>query len=610
MRKSNTLLILFFLFSTLLNAQEYLHADGRYIFDGNGEEVILRGIGTGNWMIQEGYMMKSSGPANTQYEFEQKLIELIGAEKTDSFYNAWLSCHFTRTDVDSMKAWGFNSVRVAMHYKWFTPPIEDEPVAGQITWLDKGFIMIDSLLDWCGDNEMYLILDMHGAPGGQGKNASISDYDPSKPSLWESQANMDKLIALWKTLAARYSDESWMGGYDLINETNWDFENSGNQNGCNCTQNTPLRELFEDMIDAVRLVDQNHIIYLEGNCWANNYEGLSSLASYDDNLVFSFHKYWNYNDQESVQRIIDKRNNLDVPIWLGESGENSNTWFTNAIKLCEENKIGWSWWPVKKNGINNILMVKANQDYLDLIKYWKGNASQPTEEEAFHAVLSWAENHKIENCIVQYDVIDAMIRQPHTTETVPFKVHNTEDIIFVTDYDLGRNNHAYLDTDTGNYRSSTGISTAWNKGYSYRNDGVDIQACTDTDETNGYNVGWTADNEWLTYTLNTDSTAGYTLSIRYASGLNGGKIHFEADNVPITSQISLSGTGGRQNWTTITVNNVIVPAGQPTIKLVIDQQGMNLNYFKFSDPVTIGTIEFKALSSEASIDGNSVFLSE
>ncbi len=100
------------------------------------------------------------------------------------------------------------SVRVAMHYKWFTLPIEEEPIAGEQTWLNKGFEMIDSLLDWCGDNEMYLVLDLHGAPGGQGKNADISDYDPSKPSLWESQDNKDKTVALWQKLAERYSDET------------------------------------------------------------------------------------------------------------------------------------------------------------------------------------------------------------------------------------------------------------------------------------------------------------------------------------------------------------------------------------------------------------------
>ena len=78
---------------------------------------------------------------------------------------------------------------------------------------DKGFIMTDSLLSWCEQNEMYLILDLHAAPGGQGYDAAISDYDSDLPSLWESQANKDKMVALWTKLAERYVGEEWIGRY-------------------------------------------------------------------------------------------------------------------------------------------------------------------------------------------------------------------------------------------------------------------------------------------------------------------------------------------------------------------------------------------------------------
>ena len=317
-----------------LTAQGYLHAEGKNIVNGNGDTVILRGIGTGNWMLQEGYMMHTAGVAGTQHKFRAKLIETIGEVKTDSFYNAWLHNHFTRTDVDSMKAWGFNSVRVAMHYKWFTLPIEEEPVSGENTWLDKGFTMIDSLLDWCEDNEMYLILDLHGAPGGQGANADISDYDSSKPSLWESQENKDKTVALWRKLAERYTTETWIGGYDLINETNWTFP-EGN--------NSQLREIFENIIAAIREVDTNHIVFIEGNSYANDHSGLT--PPWDDNFVYSFHKYWSGTGPNDLDWILSLRDAYNVPLWLGESGENSNTWYTDLIYLSESNNIGWSWWP-------------------------------------------------------------------------------------------------------------------------------------------------------------------------------------------------------------------------------------------------------------------------
>ena len=214
-------LIIIFLLSSMFSWSQNLRTEGKNIVDGSGNEVILKGMGLGGWMLQEGYMMQSSEVADTQHEFKNRLIDLVGIDKTNEFYDAWLANHVTKKDIDSLAKWGFNSVRLPMHYNLFTLPIEDEPVTGSNTWLPKGFTMVDNLLDWCESNNMYLILDLHAAPGGQGANAAISDYDSSKPSLWESQDNKDKTIALWRKLAERYKDEPWIGGYDLLNEVNW-----------------------------------------------------------------------------------------------------------------------------------------------------------------------------------------------------------------------------------------------------------------------------------------------------------------------------------------------------------------------------------------------------
>lgn len=598
MQKLKIILILhfFILFTSTVYGQGFLHREGRYIYDGAGNEVILRGIGTGNWMLQEGYMMQTSGVAGTQHEFRNKLINTIGVEKTDSFYTAWLNAHFRRIDVDSMKSWGFNSIRVALHYKWFTPPIEEEPVQGEITWIDTGFTLLDSLLDWCSDNEMYLILDMHGAPGGQGKNADISDYDPSKPSLWESQDNKDKLIALWRKLAERYSNEPWIGGYDLINETNWPLPSG----------NAPLWNLMKDITAAIREVDQNHLIFVEGNGFANDFSGLPAI--WDDNLALSFHKYWSYNSAGSLNWMLNLRSSRNVPIWLGESGENSNVWFTSLIALCEKNRIGWSWWPVKKPGINNVLNVSINEDYTRLINYWKGTAMNPGVDAAFHAVMQFAGNHKLENCTFQRDVVDAMLRQPFTTETVPFKIFKTGEPVFASDYNMGRNGFAYFDTDTANFSGETGEFQAWNQGWNYRNDGVDIETCADGAGTNGYSVGWIEDGEWMEYTVEVDSTAAYSLDIRSASGSGGSKVHLELNGKIITPVITLPHTAGWYNWRTTSVDEIILEKGMQKIKFVFDQGGSNLNYFQFANPVAIDSLPFKYLGAVTSDDGSSVFL--
>lgn len=578
-------------------AEGFLHTDGKNIVNGNGENVILRGIGTGNWMLMEGYMMKTEGVAGTQHEIRAKLEELMGEDKTDEFFKYWLENHFTKTDVDSMKAWGFNSVRVAMHYKWFTLPIEEEPIAGNNTLLFEGFKMIDDLLDWCEANQMYLILDLHGAPGGQGANADISDYDPSKPSLWESEENKAKTVFLWKELAKRYKDEEWIGGYDLINETNWTFP-EGN--------NSQMRDLYGRITDAIREVDNNHIIFIEGNSFANDFSDLT--PPWDNNMVYSFHKYWSGTGESDLDWVLPMREEHNVPLWLGESGENSNSWFTETIELCENNNIGWSWWPVKKNGINNVLNVPINKEYEDIVRYWRGEISaKPTPVQTFDAVMQWAENHKIENCKVQYDVIDAMIRQPHTDEVKPFRENMLNEPTFFSDFDFGKNGFAYSDNDVGHYG---GNWSAWNTGWGVRNDGVDIETCNDQlDTTNGYNVGWTEDGEWMQYSMVSDSTAVYKLTVRHSSGFEGSKFQIVVNGATVTEELSLPGTGGWQSWQTTTFENVVIPAGNIKIKYIITQGGSNLSYFKFSEPKSAASIDFRAESGKTSYDGYEISLS-
>src|SRR3546814_6031844 len=97
-------------------------------------------------------------------------------------------------------------------------------------------------------------------------------------------------------LAARYKDEPWVGGYDLVNEPNWSFATPGKGHGCDETENKAIWDLQRRITAAIRAVDQRHMVIVEGNCWGNNYRGLP--PAWDDNLVLSFHKYWNRNRSE------------------------------------------------------------------------------------------------------------------------------------------------------------------------------------------------------------------------------------------------------------------------------------------------------------------------
>ena len=87
---------------------------------------------------------------------------------------------------------------------------------------------------------------------------------------------------MWGKLAERYSDEPWIGGYDLLNETHWEL------------QTFELRNLYIEITNEIRQYDENHVIFVEGNWYANDFSGLT--PPWDDNMAYSFHKYWSYND--------------------------------------------------------------------------------------------------------------------------------------------------------------------------------------------------------------------------------------------------------------------------------------------------------------------------
>lgn len=528
-------------------------------------------------MVQEGYMLQTSAFAGPQHQIKAKISELIGLENTEAFYQAYRSHGVTKADVDSLKAWGFNSIRLPMHYNLYTPPIESE-VPGRQTWLEKGFEMTDQLLAWCAANEMYLILDLHAAPGGQGHDANISDYDPSKPSLWESRANQEKTIALWAKLAERYKDSPWIGGYDIINEPNWNFEGE-NPNGCDEQHNAPLRKLMVEITQAIRKVDKNHIIYIGGNCWGNNYNGIFPL--WDDNTVISFHKYWNHNTQESIQQFLNYRETHNAPIWLGESGENSNVWFKESLRLMESNNIGWAYWPMKKvDNTAGVVSVTKTPEYEALLQYWQHGGEKPSVEFAKNALMQMAENYNIENVTVLPDVIDAMFRQVATDGTKPYAKLLVPGRIPATHYDMGSQGEAYSDRDFINLWVSTGERSPWNKGRKMRNDGVDIQLSPDT-AGNGHEVFDIQDGEWLRYTVEVAQAGTYDLDIRYSSETKG-TLHLERGGEKLGETAVLEPTGGTAQYTETRLSGIPLKAGKQSLKLVFGQGGFQLSYLEFS----------------------------
>ncbi|TLX26487.1 carbohydrate-binding protein [Chryseobacterium indologenes] len=569
------------LFSALLLSQfgtsQLLKTDGQRIINDKGENVQLRGLGLGGWMLQEGYMLKTADFAGPQYKIKEKIAEFIGEDGMQEFYKAYLKNGVTKQDIDFLAKAGFNSIRLPMHYNLYTLPIEKEPVKGKDTWLEEGFTMTDDLLRWCKDNKIYLILDLHAAPGGQGNDANISDNDKTKPSLWESAENQRKTVALWKKLADRYKNEPWIGGYDIINEPNINFTGK-NPNGTDEMSNAPLWKLQKDITTAIREVDQKHIIFIEGNGWGNNYNGL--IPIWDKNMAFSFHKYWNYNDDQTIQFALDLREKHNMPIWLGETGENSNVWFTELIQLLDKHNIGYAFWPMKKiDNIAGITNVKTTPEYEKLLEYWKNGGEKPSKDSAKKALMQIAENYRLNNTEVKNDVIDAMFRQTNESATRPFKNHSAPGRIFASEYDLGRMGSAYLDKDFINlWVSDPAKRSEWNSGQQMRNDGVDIYLCSDK-ITNQYYVGKTEAGEWMQYTIRSNAEKNYRVEIRYSS-IKPAKIRLEDTAGKILAVVPLQATGKNENWATAVVQNIRLKKGENKLRVHFEDDGVNLNYFE------------------------------
>ncbi|KAF1691481.1 glycosyl hydrolase family 5 [Pseudoxanthomonas jiangsuensis] len=514
MRLSAFLLAVFALGgSAPATAKDFLRAQGRQIVDESGRPVVLRGMGLGGWMLQEGYMLDLEG-TGTQRSIHARVTDLVGPEQAEAFYQAWRDNHTTKADIDALARWGFDSVRLPMHYALYTLPVEQEPVAGGQTWVEEGFRRTDQLLEWARANDLYLILDLHAAPGGQGNDINISDRDPDAPSLWDDPRHQDKMVALWRRLAERYKDEPHIAAYDIINEPNWGFADREDRNGCKEEGNGPLRELLVRTTRAIREVDRRHLIVIEGNCWGNNYRGVLDEGPWDDNLAISFHKYWNHTDRASIAELLALSEKHGMPLWLGETGENSNDWFARTVALVEGEGIGWAWWPLKKLRYNNPLQVQANDGYRKVLAYWNGKGPRPAPEAAREALMRLASHDlRHENNRFHPDVVDALMRAPHSDRAVPFRAHVVDargGRIAAIDFDMGRDGVAYHDLTPANHHvSDGGERVVWNPAMAYRNDGVDLGRGAE----GGLHVAGLEAGEWLRYTFEAAQGGRYALRL-------------------------------------------------------------------------------------------------
>lgn len=406
--------LLLFLFSIPAAAQwTGLRVQGQEIVDQNGNNVILKGFGTGEMYNTEAYMLEwpdgGNGQALWYYgdtRIHETITTLAGSNVDQQFTSQWEANMLTDADVATWASWGVNSIRFSINYHWLSPQ--------HGVYLDSGWAKIDNFISLCKKHNIKVILCMHAAPGGQNPEL-MSDTPDGAPHLWtEPTIYQPWTIDLWQAIAQRYANEPAVAGYDLLDEPLLSEKNP-------VSGGSTVRAFYLSVTGAIRSVDQNHIIFACGTNWCGSPAGVKAiLPTWDTNMVLVFHKYWDTNNLASIQGYLNIRKQNNVPIWNGETGENTNAWAQGMSSLLEANNIGWSWWTIKKvngtagSGGNTTqpYVISEPPKYSEVLNYVKtfGSGTPPSQSDATSIFLTLAANAATSKCTFNSGLITALFR--------------------------------------------------------------------------------------------------------------------------------------------------------------------------------------------------------
>lgn len=378
--------------------QSFLHTHGRQIVDESNQPILMKGWGIGNWLLQEGYMWGMHGQKfDRPRRIERTIEELVGHESAAHFWQEFRNQYMNEDDINYIQAQGYNSIRLPFNAALFLTE------SGEID--ETNFYLIDRFIEWAKKHDLYVWLDMHGAPGGQ-TGANIDDSTDDIPNLFMVQSYWQQAIKLWRFIAERYHDEPAVAGYDLLNEPIRP-ETAALQNFDYLLPK--LSQFYTETIAAIREVDQKHMFSLEGYHWASDPSVF--VKKYDDNFVIHFHRYGVLPTNETFEDFLKVSEQFNVPLWLGETGENINTWFSGMSKLCEEYEVSYHFWPYKKLGKNNGSLTIKTPDNWDALTDYVEKGIKPDRNTVNELLDQYLENCQFKNCQQNQDVDHHILRK-------------------------------------------------------------------------------------------------------------------------------------------------------------------------------------------------------
>lgn len=351
-----------------ITEKDFLKADGKNLKNqsGQGDVVNLRGTNAGGYLLQEFWMTPTADSTNVHAESDiyRTLTERFGEEKMMELVNLYQDHYFTENDFANCAVAGMNCIRLPFWYRnlvdengefyGYDPSAEDP--------YGRAFQRLDWFVEKAGCYGMYVILDMHGAPGSQnGSDHSGVDGGDNKLGASafffgkEASDNQELYYHIWEVIAQRYAGNPVVAGYDLLNEPFCTYRYDSRLTRDEQKMHQVLWDIYDKAYQTIRAVDPDHVIIMEA-VWDPS--DLPDPQDYQwENIMYEYHNYL-YDDYDNAggQQIANMQKKLDlidradynVPSYMGEFSyfNNLDAW-DEGLELLTSAGINWTTWTYK-----------------------------------------------------------------------------------------------------------------------------------------------------------------------------------------------------------------------------------------------------------------------
>ena len=279
----------------------FLRAQGSHIVDEVGKPVILRGCNIGNWLLLEMWMLAQD--LRDQHEFEEVIATRASREEKDRLMELYRENWITQRDFKIIRSFGFNVIRLPFHHSI----LEDDRYPFRLK--ENAFKWLDRAIAGAEQAGLYVILDMHGVPGGQSVDHTTGRAGQN--NLYSVAQNQKTAAWLWREIANRYKDSNVVAAYDIINEPFGNMLDNKHRE--------KLIEICDFIYKEIRAVDKEHLIFMPGDLGGVDFYGNPKDRGWE-NTGLTYHFYPGLMGQELNDMTHPKFMARDV------------AWYTEYIK--------------------------------------------------------------------------------------------------------------------------------------------------------------------------------------------------------------------------------------------------------------------------------------